>query len=364
MSSLTFTGTAGSAYSTPSGWTAYGDALKYATSNSMSNSSFEFSQLMANDTLSDVVTITTVINCDISGWGEVGAAVLNSSLSGFNVFFRPDQDQLWVREQIAGSSSDTIDVATSIGLTTGSHTVVLVYNPTTNAVTVSLDGVPKLSGTYAGGATGLKAGVQLDNAFGGGVYQAFTSIDVSVAGAGGSYSIDTIGTGAVVRSGSTANPITTTNLGTLTSLTVAGIAATSLSATGGDGTFDFPALTAGGVTALYGSGKTAVAGDGSRTASLTTVAFLPNASQDYVTLSGTLNTSSTGCLYLMDPPAVVGDQIVFPIGDSCDAQGNYRTDTAGTRTLWHIEAATGISRSFTFTVDTNAYPPLFFGANF
>lgn len=155
----------------------------------------------------------------------------------------------------------------------------------------------------------------------------------------------------VVKVGSSGNTISTAGLGTLTSLTIGGISATSLSAPGGDGTFSFPGYVDGVVTSLLGT-VTAVAGDGTNTANRS-VTLQPTDGWSYVTLSGTLNSSNTGILYNFSPAAVAGDQIVFESGNVIvDAQGNIETDT--NTTLWHIQTSTGIARSVSVTVEGTA----------
>lgn len=151
----------------------------------------------------------------------------------------------------------------------------------------------------------------------------------------------------IVKVGSSGNTISTAGLGTLTSLTIGGVSATSLSAPGGDGTFSFPGYVDGVVTSLL-STVTAVAGDGTNTANRS-VTLQPTDGWSYVTLSGTLNSSNTGILYNFSPAAVTGDQIVFESGNVIvDAQGNIETDT--NTTLWHIQASTGVARSVAVTV--------------
>ena len=157
-----------------------------------------------------------------------------------------------------------------------------------------------------------------------------------------------INTNNTVKIGSTGNTISTSGLGTLTSLTIGGVAATGLSAPSGDGTFTMPAFSDGVVTSLLGT-VAAVAGDGTDTANRSVALQAPNA-WSYVTLTGTLNTSTTGILYNFSPAAVPGDQIVFETGNVIvDAQGNIDTDT--NTSLWHIQASTGIARTVAVTVE-------------
>lgn len=158
-------------------------------------------------------------------------------------------------------------------------------------------------------------------------------------------SIDDINTNEQVRVSSTGNTITTSGLGTLTTLTLGGKSATSISATGGDGTFSMPAFVDATTYSLLGT-VTATAGDGTSTADLS-VSLLPTTGWSYVTLSGTLNTTNTGVLYNFSPAASVGDQIVYETAKgTVDAQGNYEGDFDGTQTMWHIKASDGVTRSY------------------
>lgn len=152
----------------------------------------------------------------------------------------------------------------------------------------------------------------------------------------------------IVKVGSIGNTISTAGLGTLTSLTIGSVTAASLSAPGGDGTFNVPAFSDGTTFGLLGT-VTATAGDGTATANRS-VTLQPTDGWTYVTLAGTLNSSNTGILYNFSPAAVAGDQIVFESGNVIvDAQGNIETDT--NTSLWHIQASTGVVRSVAVTVE-------------
>lgn len=156
--------------------------------------------------------------------------------------------------------------------------------------------------------------------------------------------LDSINSGTVLV-GSTGNTVNTTSMATLISLTVGGKSATSLSATGGDGTFSMPSFVDGTTYSLMGS-VTATANDGVNTADKT-ITLSPMTGFSYVTLAGTLNTSSTGGLYNFSPAAVVNDQIVYETANiTYDAQGNITSSFTGTQTAWHIQASTGITRSY------------------
>ncbi len=164
--------------------------------------------------------------------------------------------------------------------------------------------------------------------------------------------LNNINTNNIVRVNSTGNTISTSGIATLTSLTIGGKAATSLNAPNGDGTFSMPGFTDEQVYSLMGT-RSAVATDGTNSDNLN-VTLLPANGWDYVTLAGTLNTGNTGTIFSFSPTAVVNDQIVFPLSHVVDAQGNLQTDVDGTVVFWHIQASTGVTRSFTVTTGVGA----------
>lgn len=103
----------------------------------------------------------------------------------------------------------------------------------------------------------------------------------------------------------------------------------------------------------YGTKTVTVTGVGGTPT--TTTSFQPPTGWNYVTLSGTLNTTTTGVINGFSPAAVVTDQIVFETANgSVDAQGNYTGDYDGTQTMWHIKASDGVARSY--SVVTGATP--------
>lgn len=164
--------------------------------------------------------------------------------------------------------------------------------------------------------------------------------------------LNNINTNNIVRVNSTGNTISTSGIATLTSLTIGGKSATSLNAPNGDGTFSMPGFTDEQVYSLLGT-RSAVATDGTNSDDLN-VTLLPANGWDYVTLAGTLNTGNTGTIFSFSPTAVVNDQIVFPLSHVVDAQGNLQTDVDGTVVFWHIQASTGVTRSFTVTTGVGA----------
>lgn len=176
---------------------------------------------------------------------------------------------------------------------------------------------------------------------------------IAIDGIAASVTIDTYP--ATVRSGSTGNAYTTTGLSSVSGITIGSLAATSISDASGDGTHSVPSLTDGVTHELYGTKTVTVTG--TEGAPTTSTSFQPLVTQNFVTLSGTLNTTETGGLYNFSPAAVVTDQIVFPsAGITYDAQGNI-TGEAGTYNCWHIQASTKIARSYTVTLGEVITPP-------
>lgn len=184
---------------------------------------------------------------------------------------------------------------------------------------------------------------------------------------GASYSIDSITTPLVL--GTSGNSITTTNLGTLTSLTIGGKAVSNLSAPSGDGTFSIPAWTDGVEGFAIGTGIAVIAGDGTNTAN-STVTINPPSNHSAVTL--TSNNTSVG--YLGNQITLgVGWQIIFPTAASLgvttnyiDVDGGIYTDYVGSQTLYARNNSTGMVSQITLingVVAPSKYAMLwFFGA--
>ncbi len=169
---------------------------------------------------------------------------------------------------------------------------------------------------------------------------------IAIDGIAASVTIDTYP--ATIRSGSTGNAYTTTGLSSVSGITIGSLAATSISDASGDGTHSVPPLVDEVAHELYGTQTVTVTG--TEDAPTTTTSFQPATGKDFVTLSGTLNTTETGGLYNFSPAAVVTDQVVFPdSGLVYDAQGNI-TGEAGSYACWHIQASTKIARSYTVTL--------------
>lgn len=206
--------------------------------------------------------------------------------------------------------------------------------------------------TYA--ASTLRAGGFSDRDNSGGGYHSgiFSFGAVGIASA---YSIDTIT--SPIALGSSAS-ITTTGLGTLTSLTIGGLAVSSLSATGGDGTFSVPSWTDGVQGFLIGASQAVIAGDGSNTANSVTTITAP-ANYTLVTLTSVNNTIG----YLGNQVSLnIGDQIIFPTAASLGISTNYidvdsgiYTDYAGSQVLYVRNVTTGMVTQIT-VINGNVAP--------
>jgi len=164
---------------------------------------------------------------------------------------------------------------------------------------------------------------------------------------GGGDTLDTI-TNPLTLGGS--GSITTTGLGSLTSLTIGGKQVSSLSAASGDGTFSIPLWVEGVQGFLLGSSQAVSAGDGTKTVSSTTT-INPQAGYTLVTLTSV----NSGSAYLGNQVSLsIGDQIIFPTAASLGAATNYIdvdggifTSYAGSQTLYKRNVTTGIVTQIT-----------------
>lgn len=163
---------------------------------------------------------------------------------------------------------------------------------------------------------------------------------------GASATIDTITSPLVV--GSTGKTITTTGLGTLTTLTFgSGKSCLSISATGGDGTFAMPAF-AHGVTYPAMGTQTFIAGDGILTAS-TTASVSTISGYTAVTMVDPLDTGEWSIA--KDPAIVNGDVIHLPTAaGTLNSDGTLTDYVFGVYTMWRREAATGMMYTSQLTV--------------
>lgn len=341
--SLTFTGSAGSTYTPPGSAALYGAMVYNAAGNGIRPTPDNFSQLI--DAISAETTGYAEAIIDFTGvsaGAEAGLCFIDGTRSGFSLIIT--SSSLVLRKEVSGSPGPTI---TSLSTTnSGSATYRLSITLATGAVVVTKDSVQVLTGTYTDIVSGLRPGLQ--SYIYGGTGASYGSLTTST-GTGIARTIDSIGSSGVVTIGATGTAITTTGLGTLTSLTIGGVAVTALSATGGDGTFTTPVMAEGLSVGLIGAAVGVIAGDGTNTASTTCTLVLPTG-WSYITLAGTLNTSTTSLLYNAAPAVAAGDQIVgetakITLYQSLDAE----TDYVGTQTLYHIDATDGIWRAFNLT---------------
>lgn len=350
MATINFTGTAGTSVVVPGGYTLLGGGFTYYSDGLGVVEYGVTSEIVSDVVVSGSQRYTAVI--DLSPphyWSRAGIAFVDPiTRTGVKVYLYQEGATLVIQEQVAGADGASI-ASTSVGAS-GLITLDVDFNSTSGAITVFINATQVLTGTFAGTKTNLRAGIHAasDGTAGPSIRSLTTPAGASVP------VIDDINTNEQVRVGSSGNTITTSNLGTLTSLAIGSKSATSLSATGGDGTFSMPTLSDGVAYELMGI-NTATAGDGTSTADIS-VTLLPLSTQDYVTLSGTLNTTNTGVLYNFSPAAVVGDQIVFLTASntSVDAQGNLATDLVGTQQMWHIQASTKVARSYDVTTGESA----------
>ena len=175
-----------------------------------------------------------------------------------------------------------------------------------------------------------------------------TSVSLSDAAAGAT--IDSINSGSPVRFGQTVS-IATTDLGTLTSVTIGGISATAISATDGDGTITIPTPVSGSPFTPVGT-VNAVAGDGTDTADLD---ISLDTFEDYDTqaITGTIDTSGWG-LSRAVTDLTSTDVVHYPIADgqSIDNTGALSDWPDGNYTLW-LYRADGDMYSFSIAINLN-----------
>lgn len=337
--SLTFTGSGGAAYTVPGTHVAVDGTWAYDSDGVGLVSSGSFARLL--DTTACTGTSSCEVQFDLPAtaafWTTAAITFLDSSLNGVGVNVRGDA--IVVEKIVAGSGTTTLSTLSTP--TSGVFTLKVELNISTGAIVVYKNTVSVITTSYTDFLSNLRAGVTTyrDNSI-----AVVANTLVTVTGGTPSASIDSYP--ATIRSGSSGNAYATTGLSSVSGITIGSLAATSISDTAGDGTHSVPSLADGVAHELYGTKTVTISGTGG--SPTTTTSFQPLTTQNFVTLSGTLNTTNTGVLYNLSPAAVVGDQIVFLTANNTyvDAQGNFGTDLSGTQTLWHIQASTGIARSY------------------
>ncbi len=231
---------------------------------------------------------------------------------------------------------------------------------TSNAITVAgIDAAAAISitgGTYSinGGSYTSSSGTitvgqtVTVKATASGSYSTAVNAVLTIGGVSDTYTVTTRAAGTIdsianpVADGSTGNAITTSLLGTLTTLTIGGIASSALSATGGDGTW------------------AVIAGDGTDTGSSTTV-ITPPATQSFVTLTSAPTTAGYMGAYTS---ITVADQFAFDTAGTLgvatnyiDVDGGIYTDLIGSQTIWKWNHTTGVMTQLTLITGVVAEPP-------
>lgn len=193
MTTLSFAGgTLGATYVVPGTHIGYG-VFKYTTvsPDQIYAQSGGFAQLV------DAAVITSNFSGSfVLAWGgtasasEAAACVINAARTGWSAIFTGTT--VLLRKEVAGSGGATITAAVASGLTTaGDYTIDFTWNNTTGAITVSVNGVPKIAGIYNDNLTNMRGGLQNynDNSA-----HAFKSLTTSQAA---TTSIDSVTTGGV-----------------------------------------------------------------------------------------------------------------------------------------------------------------------
>lgn len=163
-------------------------------------------------------------------------------------------------------------------------------------------------------------------------------------------SIDTLDTN--ISYGQTGN-ITTSNLGTLTYVSIDAVNAATVAAPGGDGTYTMPARINGAVVPSIGNAKIVIAGDGTKTAASTINVTAPTG-EDYVTVASPVATDTSYLHYYFTLSN--GDQVGFNTpttqgvaNNRVNANSQIVTDFIGSQTMWIRRASSGIITQATVT---------------
>lgn len=296
-------------------------------------------------TFNTVKTAKIEKNSPSTGGGESGPGLYSTSGNGYELKAVYDELRIykitaWVRDGV---------VSGQVNLTYAAGAVFEISIDGSGNLTAKVNGVDAGFGTVndtSYPASTLRAGGFSDRNSSGGGFQSGV-FSFAAVGVASSETVDTI-TSPLVLGGS--GSITTTGLGTLTSLTIGGKQVSNLSAPSGDGTFSIPVWTDGVQGFLIGSGQAVIAGDGTKTATSSTT-INPQANYTLVTLTS-VNTASG---YLGNQLSLtIGDQIIFPTATSLGATTNYiqvdggiYTDYAGSQILYKRDYSTGIVTQIT-----------------
>ncbi len=295
-------------------------------------------------------------NSPSTAGGECGAGLYDSSGNGYELKVYYDELRIFrvtavtTRTPIGGQVNTAHAAGSVFGLTIDASGNL---SGTLNGVDIGFGAVNDT--TYP--ASTLTSGGYSDRDSSGGGY-ASGIFSFGAVGVTSSETVDTI-TSPIALGGT--GSITTTGLGTLTSLTIGGKQVSSLSAPSGDGTFSIPLWVDGVQGFLLGSGQAVVAGDGTKTANSSTT-LNPQTNYTLVTLTSVVTSNG----YLGNQVSLsVGDQIIFPTAASVgvatnyiDVDGGIYTDYSGTQTLYKRNVTTGIVTQITL-INGNVAPSKF-----
>lgn len=191
MTTLSFSGgTFGAAYTVPGSHVGYG-SWKYpgAANDQVFANNGTFAQMVDASTITSNFTGSTIV-----AWGgtadssEAAVCCINAAQTGWSAIFTGTT--VLLRKEVAGSGGATITAAVTSGLTTaGDYTIGWTFNPTTGAITVSVNSVQKTTGTYTDTLTGLRGGIQNFNASNGHAFKNIITNQVAT------YTVDTVTTG-------------------------------------------------------------------------------------------------------------------------------------------------------------------------
>ena len=203
------------------------------------------------------------------------------------------------------------------------------------------------------------------------VYNSTKDVIVNIGGITDTYSITTklasavtltsINSGTVLAE-STGNTVVTDGLSNATLLTVDGISMTGLAGSDDAYTFNVPVLAADSYYPKFGSNVNAIISDGVAFSTLA-INFLPKATHDYITLTG---TGGTGVGWVGNyVTCAANDQIIFAkpttLGVTANGvrdDGSIFTDYNGTQVMYHRRYSDGLVTELTVitnfsTDDTN-----------
>lgn len=165
-----------------------------------------------------------------------------------------------------------------------------------------------------------------------------------------SASVTDVNTNEVVRVGSTGNTFTYTGFtGDPTAITIGSKSATSVSATGGSGTFSFPDYIDGQTYPLVGGSQTFTATYSAEQASLS-VTLSAKVGHSIATVSGAVDDDDTYLGYHLT--LANNDTIDYVSTElTVNADGGITTSTPGIYQLWHRATSTGVMTLLNVTVN-------------